>query len=273
MVVTVPDNINTITIIDDVNENLGECETVVRHYWWRNEIIVGKLIAYLNNRNVNSNIIDIGCATIPFEKATHVVDFEDKTNKLSLIPQSNKFNIDLDNDKIPVVDKFFNFVYCRHTMEDIANPEFALREMMRVSPRGYIETPSPLIECLRNIDWFNADKPNKPNIWANVCGYMHHRYIVWSNNKNNTIYFLPKYPIIEYLNWNPILLKKLTYIANHYPVYWNNYYLWDENNKPNIFVYRHGVNFNIGDDFTKLLLEGIHSSSEYTNHFLGNLLA
>ena len=270
MVVTVPDNINIIDNIDSVNENLGECETVVRHYWWRNEIIVSKLVAYLNNRNVNSNIIDIGCATIPFEKATHVVDFEDETNKLQLIPQSNRFNIDLDLDKIPVVDNFFNFVYCRHTMEDIANPEFALREMMRVSPKGYIDTPSPLIECLRNIDGINHDNRN---IGLNYCGYIHHRYIVWSNKKNNTIYFLPKYPIIEYLMWNPILLKKLTYIANHYPVYWNNYYFWDENNSPNIIVYRHGVNFKTDTgDFPKLLLEGIYLSIEYTNHFLGELL-
>ena len=29
MVVTVPDNINIIDNIDSVNENLGECETVV----------------------------------------------------------------------------------------------------------------------------------------------------------------------------------------------------------------------------------------------------
>ena len=270
MVNTVPDNVNTIENIDSVNEKLGECETVVKHYWWRNEIIIGKLIAYLNTRNVNTNVIDVGCNKIPFEKATHVVDFEYKTNELSIIPQSNKFNIDLDIDKIPVVDKFFKFVYCRHTMEDIANPEFALREMMRVSPRGYIETPSPLIECLRNIDGMNADNQNNG---LNYCGYMHHRYIVWSNKKNNTIYFLPKYPIIEYLKCDPLLLKTFTYIANHYPVYWNNYYLWDENNFPNVVVYRHGVNFVIDKgDFIKLLLEGINLSIEYTNHFLGGLL-
>jgi hypothetical protein len=270
MVNTVPDNINIIENIDSVNENLGECKTVVRHYWWRNEIIIEKLLGYLNTRKINSNVIDVGCAKIPFEKATHVIDFENETNVLSLIPQSNKLNIDLDVDKIPAVDKFFNFVYCRHTVEDIANPEFALREMMRVSPRGYIETPSPLIECLRNIDGSNADKPN---IGLNYCGYIHHRYIVWSNKKNNTIYFLPKYPIIEFLSWNPVLLKKFTYIANNYPVYWNNYYLWDENNSSNIIVYRHGVNFEVDSrDYPKLLFEGIKLSIEYTNHFLGELL-
>lgn len=40
MVNTVPDNINTLDNLDCVNENLGECETVVKHYWWRNEIII-----------------------------------------------------------------------------------------------------------------------------------------------------------------------------------------------------------------------------------------
>ena len=67
--------------------------------------------------------------------------------------------------------------------------------------------------------------------------------------------------------------KTFTYIANHYPVYWNNYYFWDENNRPNVVVYRHGVNFVIDKgDFPKLLLEGINLSIQYTNHFLGGLL-
>jgi len=269
MVVTVPDNIDTVENINSVNENLGECRKIIRHYWWKNEIIIGKLVSYLNKKNIFSNILDVGCGTIPFEKATHVIDFGEEINKLTTIPDANKYIVDLDIEKIPVVDKFFRFVYCRHTMEYIANPGFALSEMMRVSSRGYIETPSPLVECLRNIDYLNMDDQNNG---LNYCGYIHHRYIVWSNKNNNTLYFLPKYPIIEYLNWNPGLLEKLTYIANNYPVYWNNYYLWDENNAPNVVVYRNGVNFKInGDSLSKLILEGINSSFEYTNYFLGEI--
>jgi len=264
MVATQPNNINTIERIDLVQEEIGLCETVTNHYWWGNPILMYKLVTYLNNRNIDTNVIDIGCAQTPFMKATHIVDFSKETDKIERIEKSNKFNIDLDIDKIPVIDKFFNFVYCRHTIEDIANPQFAVNEMLRVSPRGFIETPSPLIECLKCVDGQNCDGIN-PQL--NYCGYIHHRYIVWSNKSNNTIYFLPKYPIIEYLNHNDSFLKKITYIANKYPVYWNNYYLWDENNKPNIVVYRHGINFTV-HGFHKLLLEGIQSSIEYTNHLL-----
>ena len=38
MVLTIPDNINTIDNLDSVNENFGECEKVVKHYWWKNEL-------------------------------------------------------------------------------------------------------------------------------------------------------------------------------------------------------------------------------------------
>jgi len=263
MVAAVPNNIYVISSFHNVPADTGS--VVKNHFWWKNELIIDKLVGYLNAKNIQENVIDIGCNIIPFKKATHVVDFENNTTKIQNIEDKNKFNIDLDLDRLPVVDKFFNFVYCRHTLEDIANPQFALQEMMRVSSRGFIETPSPLIESLRRIDGLNCDGMN-PEL--NYCGYMHHRYIVWSNKMNNTIYFLPKYPIIEYLKHNEVFLNKCVYIANNFPVYWNNYYFWDEHNTPNVVVYRHGVNFNINEDFPKLLYEGVYASIEYTNHFL-----
>lgn len=263
MVATVPNNIDTIERIELVHEELSLSDKVINHYWYPNQILINKLEAYLVNKNIDTNVIDIGCNKNPFIKATHVIDFSNETDTIERIEKSNKFNIDLDIEKIPVVDKFFNFVYCRHTMEDIANPEFAINEMLRVSPRGYIETPSPLIECLRGVDAVQSN-----GLHPAFCGYIHHRYIVWSNKSNNTVYFLPKYPIIEYLKFDDNFMKKITYIANKYPVYWNNSYLWDETNPPAIVVYRHGVNFMVQKDYGKLILEGIKASIEYTNHLL-----
>jgi hypothetical protein len=57
-------------------------------------------------------------------------------------------------------------------------------------------------------------------------------------------------------------------IANAKDIYWNNYYIWDEKNKPNIVVYRHGINFHIFEDYTKLLNEAITKSIEYTDYFV-----
>jgi hypothetical protein len=42
----------------------------------------------------------------------------------------------------PYPDKFFDFSFCSHTLEDLRDPLTVCRELMRVSRSGYIETPS-----------------------------------------------------------------------------------------------------------------------------------
>jgi len=37
-------------------------------------------------------------------------------------------------------------------LEDIQNPNFAISEIFRVSQKGYIETPSPLIEITYGVE-------------------------------------------------------------------------------------------------------------------------
>lgn len=176
--------------------------------------------------------------------------------------------IDIDFQQIPHNDKFFDFCYCRHTLEDIQNPGFAFQDMVRCSRRGYVETPSPLIEVLKRVDALTMN--GHPIL--NYCGYIHHRYIVWTNRETNTLYFLPKYPIIEYAKFDNAFTKRLTYIANKFPVYWNNYYMWNETDKnPNVFVYKNGVNFVINKDYCNILYEAIVSSFENTHDFINSM--
>jgi hypothetical protein len=67
-------------------------------------------------------------------------------------------------------------------------------------------------------------------------------------------------------------MKKLRYLANYYPVYWNNYYTWDPQHPPKIVVYRNGVNFSlVGDEYGRLINESIRASMEATNQFLAGL--
>ena len=89
-----------------------------------------------------------------------------------------------------------DFVYSRHTLEDIQNPDFCMNEIIRISKSGYIETPSPLIETAKGID--------APDKRMNYAGYIHHRYIIWSNIEKCEIYILPKYNSIidNYLEIN-----------------------------------------------------------------------
>jgi hypothetical protein len=257
-----PEEKYTLNCIDsnDIDENKYKDENqIVNHFWAPNIKIVDALTKILNKNNINKNIIDIGCGVGPakFPIATHILDFGN-------IDEENEFSIklDLDFDKFSHSDKYFEFIYCRHTLEDIQNPTNAFNEFIRISKSGYIETPSPLAEIMTGVD-VPSDLTYR--------GYRHHRYIVWSNFKTNTIYFLPKYPIIEHITIDTKILKKFIYILNNYSVYWNNYFYWDATTKPNIVIYRNDINFDIHKDYAKLINEAIESSIDYTNHFVSFL--
>jgi hypothetical protein len=83
--------------------------------------------------------------------------------------------------------------------------------------------------------------------------------------------FLPKYPILEHIKVDDTLAKVWNFVANNYPVYWNNYYLWDDKNPPKINVYRHGINLDIHKDYARLLLEAVQKSMEYTRAFISSI--
>ena len=58
-----------------------------------------------------------------------------------------------DARSIPVKDKAFDFVICRHLLEHMEEPEALLKELMRVGKAGYIETPTALMEKLHGWDF------------------------------------------------------------------------------------------------------------------------
>jgi len=64
------------------------------------------------------------------------------------LPQGAKFfEGDLENLPFPEGEKF-DFLYASHVFEHVNDPKKAVREVNRVTSRGYIETPSPLREQL-----------------------------------------------------------------------------------------------------------------------------
>ena len=253
-------HLNTIAydaITDDKVENQTE---IIHLFWWKNPHIMKQLLKKLSRDSIRDFILDVGCGGDPFPKATHIVDFSDQSSH----PQI-RYTLDLDTDRLPVHDLFFQYVYCRHTLEDIQNPQHAFQEITRLATQGYIETPSPLVECLRNID----DGPCS----SLYRGYIHHRYLVWSDHSTHTLYFLPKYPLIEHLAFTDAMTKRMLYLVNHYPVYWNNYYVWDRTRPPKIVVYRNGINMDIVKDYPLLVEKAILTSIEYTNQFIPELQA
>jgi SAM-dependent methyltransferase len=51
-----------------------------------------------------------------------------------------------DVQNLPFRDNAFDYVICCHLLDHVEDPEQAVREITRVAPRGYIETPSEFAE-------------------------------------------------------------------------------------------------------------------------------
>lgn len=221
-------------------------------FWYPNNEIIERLVSMCKNKNY-TKILENGPGSSPFPLSTHFIDINPKIE--------NTISIDIDFEKIPFEDNYFDFCYARHIFEDIQNPQYAFAETIRTCKNGYIETPSPLIECLRMVDGLSRQN----NI--QYCGYIHHRYIVWTDMDTNTLYFLPKYPLIEYLIYDPDIYNSMLELSKE-KIYWNNYYVWNETNKPHIVVFRNGYNFDIVDDYTNLVIRAIDQSIKHTQRFI-----
>jgi hypothetical protein len=233
---------------------------IENHYWFPIEDIISNIEKFCKEHNFK-NILEIGPGTQPFSLANNTIGCNEKIN--------NYTELDIDVSLLPYTDKSIDFVYSRHTLEDIQNPDFVMREILRISNSGYIETPSPLIEITKGVDVHpHSDK---------FGGYIHHRYIIWSDIEKCEIYFLPKYSCIidNYIDQNSLdktLLEQL--IKNK--IYWNNYFIW-ENKIPKIIMYKNGVNIGglnrkFVEDYMNILSQAVNTSILNTDYFIKNYI-
>lgn len=118
-------------------------------------------INYLNKiikENSNWKILDIGCGYRAHPKASVIADIQD----LSIHYKNRKF-IKIEGKNLPFKNKEFDFVIASHVIEHVENFEFFIKELERVSSRGYIELPSRLGDNLvfenksDHIWWFIYD--------------------------------------------------------------------------------------------------------------------
>lgn len=167
--------------------------------------------------NQYEKILEVGPGSRPFPLATHFVGHleEQETND-----GDNTVKVDVDLQTLPYRDNEFDFVYARHVLEDLNAPWILFQELQRVSKNGYVETPSPLAEITKHVDCLPISHLYK--------GYVHHRYFVWVEDQ--TLMFLPKYPIIEHINFPTQVEQTAINYLNTSPIYWNTYYMWNKNN-------------------------------------------
>ena len=119
---------------------------------------------HLNNildKNINWNILDIGCGYKPHKNASVIADIQDFAN----LHKEKKF-IQIKEKNLPFKDKEFDFVIASHVIEHVEDFEFFLKELERISTKGYIELPTRLGDNLvfenitDHIWWFTYDDTN-----------------------------------------------------------------------------------------------------------------
>lgn len=145
----------------------------------------------------NDLVLDIGGAAEVFPRANAVVDIipynERCPGKLRDMPE--QFSPDTwyvgdictEEPWRQFSDKQFDFVICSHVLEDIRDPIFVCKQMLRVAKAGYIEVPSKFRECC------------KPASNAIMTGWEHHKWLV--EYVNDTLIFAPKLPYFTHFDF------------------------------------------------------------------------
>ena len=118
-------------------------------------------IKHLNRilkRNPEWKILDIGCGYRAHPNASVIADVQDFSNYY----KEKKF-VKINGKKLPFKDKEFDFVIASHVIEHVEDFEYFIKELERISSKGYIELPSRLGDNLvfenktDHIWWFYYD--------------------------------------------------------------------------------------------------------------------
>ena len=206
-----------------------------KKYWGPMEPLINWLVKTIPQ---GAKVLEIGPGYMPFPRATMFVDYRPVP-----APSDRIVSIDMNETPLPFPDKSFDFIYCRHVIEDMYNPFLLLKEMERVGKAGYIETPSPMAELGRGVD--GSSPPFR--------GYHHHRNIVWEYE--GELRLIAKYPIIEYIRFSE---EDIMGWLRSGPKMWNTFFLWED--KIRTKHIQSGPDFVITRDYSSILKNAMDQS-------------
>ena len=115
-------------------------------------------VSNILKKNPSWKILDIGCGYRAHKNATVIADIQD----FSDFYREKKF-VQIQGKNLPFKDKEFDFVIASHVIEHVEDFGFFIKELERITSKGYIELPSRLGDNLvfenRNdhIWWFCYD--------------------------------------------------------------------------------------------------------------------
>jgi len=123
-------------------------------------------------------VLDVGGGIKPLSRADYVLDFLSWDQRTGLTPwfldvwpkphfsQATWVKWDIcSRDPWPFKDKQFDFVLCKGTLEDLRDPVWVCREMMRVGKSGYLDVPTRILESMPGVER------------TRYCGYSHHHWL------------------------------------------------------------------------------------------------
>ncbi|MBB2697668.1 UNVERIFIED_ORG: SAM-dependent methyltransferase [Rhizobium esperanzae] len=97
-------------------------------------------------------VLDVGSGGWPFKRANHLADKfpEGTSHRVETMVRDERPFFEVDLERLPFEDRAYDFVFCSHVLEHLDNPGQAMRELMRVARRGYIEVPTRLSDVMFN---------------------------------------------------------------------------------------------------------------------------
>ena len=172
-------------------------------YFYKRKIQPGFLIGG------NELVVDIGSGDKPFWRADIFFDNlslgnEQRISTMETITDLGLF-IDGNLPNTPFKDKAFGFSFCSHLLEHVDDPDLAIKEIMRISKKGYIEVPNGILDTIspfRSHLWFIFLNGNKL-VFVRKSKKMHETLI---NNGANFHYLFKKIknPFIR-LYWEGVI--------------------------------------------------------------------
>ena len=89
------------------------------HYWSAQAPVQAVLSSQIKEILLGGKlIVDVGGGLNPWQHATELVDIRNSSNKESRPVRL----VDIDSEPLPYGDKQVDFIYSRHTLEDLHNP-------------------------------------------------------------------------------------------------------------------------------------------------------
>jgi hypothetical protein len=222
-----------------------------RFYWHRQPAIDDFILRFFADcLGPEKLVVDVGAGYDPWAYATEFVDMDG----WDALRDKRTHYVDLEVDPLPFADKSVDFLYCRHTLEDMHCPLLLCREMNRVAKAGYIETPSPMAEFCRGIDAGGVQ----------YRGYVHHRWFVWV--ENSTLMLLPKYTLADVFNFDAAIEAATAENLTRSPILWNTYCCWRGE-----FAYkmsRPPIDFQLTNNYHDVILAAVDAGARSTIQFM-----